>query len=69
MEILLATIGVFLLSFLALAIGRFRGRHCLNCSCKAAERIMRDPKHAGREQPPGHGPAKDDSTTELNVLE
>ena len=44
MGILLATIVVFLLTFLALALGRFRGRHCLNCSCKAAERIMEEAK-------------------------
>jgi hypothetical protein len=42
MQTLLLSFVVFALAFLALALGIMRGRHCLNCSCKAARRIMGD---------------------------
>ncbi|NQU21228.1 MAG: FAD:protein FMN transferase [Candidatus Nealsonbacteria bacterium] len=35
---------VFLLVFLAMAISVIRRKHCLGCSCKAADRIMRGDK-------------------------
>ena len=40
MQTFLAAVVVFLLAFLGLALGKFRGQNCLNCSCKAAKRLM-----------------------------
>ncbi len=65
----LAALAVFLLTFLALAIGLFRGRHCLNCSCKAAERIMGPPKPGEEDFHGHHGPAEDGPDSELKLLD
>jgi len=39
MEVFIAAVVIFALAFLSMAIGMFRGRRCLNCSCDAAKRI------------------------------
>jgi len=36
------TIVIFALAFLGLAIGVLRGGHCMGCSCKAADRVMKE---------------------------
>ena len=46
MEIYIAAAVIFVLVFLCLAIGRFRGRHCLNCSCESSKQIMNSKGHA-----------------------
>ena len=47
MQVLLATMVVFVIAFLGMTIGVIRGRRCMNCSCKAASKIMKS-KSGGR---------------------
>jgi len=42
LEVIIAAVVVFGLAFLSMSLGMLRGRECLNCSCKAAKRIMDD---------------------------
>jgi len=41
MQVLLATMVVFVIAFLGMAIGVIRGKRCRDCSCKAASQIMK----------------------------
>lgn len=40
MEVFVAAAVIFALAFLGLAISAIRKKHCLGCSCKAADRII-----------------------------
>jgi len=40
MEVFLAAVIIFGVAFLGMALSTIRGKHCLGCSCKAADRII-----------------------------
>jgi len=40
METFLIAFAVFAIAFLGMALGAFRHKQCLGCSCKAAGRVM-----------------------------
>lgn len=44
MEAFIAAVIVFAVAFLGMALGVIRGKHCLGCSCKAVNRIMKEAK-------------------------
>ncbi len=44
MQMFLASVVIFSIAFLCLALGTLRGKPCLNCSCETANRIMKGAK-------------------------